>query len=233
VTGKRPPEQRWRDHQRDQYDSFRKSRERNDLTDRGLAILGRSGRVKRLELWEFTSSLGESAPDWLDFIHDCKAVGERFGLAATTVVHSCLIAGYRPGYDGLGIGLPAVEVVVVTRVSSESPFFRNLYAHASDLHLAVETRDGRFLPSRRGFVMRGDGAVTETIPWGPLAQLTADRLPPRARAFKMRVEFPPGIPHEVVAECARAAAQAGDELARRLGYPVPQRLRQRGVARRD
>jgi hypothetical protein len=39
--------------------------------------------------------------------------------------------------------------------------------------------------------------------------------------------------HELIAEAAREAAQAGDELTRWLGYPVPQRMRQRSVSQKD
>jgi hypothetical protein len=66
-----------------------------------------------------------------------------------------------------------------------------------------------------------------------MAELTPQERPPLAKAFKVRVESIPGALHEMVAEAAREAVQAGDELARRLGYHVPLRRRRRSVAQGD
>lgn len=102
------------------------------------------------ELWAFTSNLGSAAPDWLAFIQDSKDVAERFGLSAKTVIDSCRIRSYRPELESFSIGLRDVDIVVVTEAAYDSPFFRQLYNHASELHLTVVSGQARIVPSSRG-----------------------------------------------------------------------------------
>jgi hypothetical protein len=230
--GKRPVPERWRDYLFDEYRRFRNDPEWSRLQARGLAVLGRSEQVTSQELWEYTSNLGSEGSEWMAFIRDSKEVASRFGLTANTVVDSCLVKAYRPERQHFSIGLRGIEIAVDTPAAYGSPFFRNLYAHASDLGLTVISGQARIVPSRQGVVLHGDGGVT-TIPWSPITELSLEELPPLATAFKMRVETLPGVPHEMVAEAAREAAQAGDELARRLGYHVPHRRRRRSVAQGD
>jgi hypothetical protein len=232
MSGDRTPEERWRDHLLKQYRSFRGSPDWLRLKERGLAILGREHQVTSAELWEFTSSLGDRGDEYVAYIHECKEVAEKFGLSAGTVVHACLVHGYHPEASQLPIGLPGVKVVVVVDTDTSDPFFRNLHKHASDLNLVVQARDGKIPPSRSGFRMRGD-QVIETFPIWPMTELSPEQIPPLSKAFKMQVESLPGVPHEIVAETAREAAQLGDELGRRLGYPIKQRMRLRSVSRKD
>jgi hypothetical protein len=230
--GKRPVPERWRDYLFDEYRRFRNDPGWVRLQARGLAVLGRSQQVTSAELREFTSRLGSEGSEWMAFVRESKDVASRFGLTAQTVIDSCLIKGYRPERQHFSIGIRGIDIAVDTTATYGSPFFSNLYAHASDLGLTVICEQARILPSRQGVVLHGAAGVT-TIPWSPITELSPGERPPLATAFKMRVESLPGVPHEMVAEAAREAAQACDELARRLGYHVPQRRRRRSVAQGD
>ena len=79
-------------------------------------------------------------------------------------------------------------------------------------------------------VVQKNGSQTTPLLFIPVVtrpdkDLIPDRLPPRASAFLMQAEFPPNYPPDAAAELGRRAMRFERELARRLGYQVPKRMR--------
>jgi len=234
TTGKRGLEQRWRDLQLDAYQGFRHSSDCARLKQVGLRLLGRSAQLTAKELFVLVSTGDHRKADWLEFIAQCREVGARYGLAARTVMKGSLVKGYRPEDDkAFDPAAVRARVVIVTDLDADlgSPFFRNLLIRAAELGLTVQAKSGRFPPSRGGFVMRG-GSVC-AIPWWDYVELSDEQRPALSTAFRVRLELPPRFPPELACALARQAVQAQNELARLLGYRVPQRLRRPSVARRE
>ena len=111
--------------------------------------------------------------------------------------------------------LKGVSCTAATTCTAVGDFLNS----AGDLYVTVQSKGGRFPPS---------------LQWArPEVELTDEDRPPKSTAFRVRVEFPINFPHELAAEWAREASQVCDEMARRLGYEIPKRMRTRSVARRD
>ena len=74
------------------------------------------------------------------------------------------------------------------------------------------------------------GSVQMEVLWIPFPQkpakpLTATDRPPLATAYRIEVNYPPNYPPEACSQLANEVARFERELARRLGYKVPQRMR--------
>ena len=150
------------------------------------------------------------------FVPHIAAVAARYGLAPETARLLCLVKGYRPEKDVFRIEAPAPSVRILLGDEID-PVFRAWVLHEA-WRLGL-----RVLQEIPGV---GDVAVI-AIPFPPRPHepLTDAHRPPRPQAFRLRVDTPPFYPPEAAAEWHREGQRSSHELLRRLGYPVPERLR--------
>lgn len=140
---------------------------------------------------------------------------------------ACLIKGYdqqRSVYP-LAIG---VKIRVVTKFNDGEFVHWPVYL-AKFVYLSVQSSTSK-LNFPQPQVVQKNGSQTTTVLFIPFAtrpdkDLIPDRLPPRASAFLMQAELPPNYPPDAAAELGRRAMRFERELARRLGYQVPKRMR--------
>ena len=213
---KRTPEQRWADHVREQVALFRASPEFHGLRREGLRALGRR-RLFTEEEWGWWVLHDQPSDDYrMNFVPRTIAVAAEYGLAPETVRLLCLVRDYRPDTGAFSIEAPAPKRCLL--VGDEvDPVFRAWVLHEA-WRLGI-----RVLQKTPGGIDMALIAVP--FPPRPHVPLTATHRPPRPNAFRLRVETPPFYPPEAAAEFHRQSQQLSHELLRRLGYPVPERLR--------
>lgn len=179
---------------------------------KGLAILGRK---KMFTLAEWTLSFGKrvSTPGFITWGNiECKALGERFGLASWVVAMTCLVRRYDPmKHPLISIGAEYPQIRVVTD-NADHVFITKLAYEAQKLGLIVICRQ-----ASRESVLILPGYIID-VP-------TPIEKPPLYSAFKMRIELPNGYPHDAARVLQTQATKLQRELLLRLGYVVPKRLR--------
>ncbi|MCH7762042.1 hypothetical protein IIA15_11700 [candidate division TA06 bacterium] len=224
---KSTPQGRWDADIRERYQAFAHSPELRRLKKQGLAIFGRRRMFTSEEWWEESRGPTWTTKEFQDFDRECQRVGDRFGLNRTAITMSCLIKGYdhqRSPYP-LAIG---AKIRVVTE-SNDGEFIHWLVCLAKFVYLSVQWSTSK-LNFPQPQVVQKNGSQTTPVLFIPFVtrpdkDLFPDRLPPRASAFLMQAEFPPNYPPDAAAELGRRAMRFERELARRLGYQVPKRMR--------
>jgi len=213
--GKLPPDELWRKHVTNHFIALKQSGELERLREKGLAICGRKRRYSSKE-WSLSFSKRYSSKDYRGWVDECEAVGQRFGLAFWTVVCACLVSGYKPEKEPFPVEAQWPSVRIVTK-SNDSDFLIRLAYEAQKLGLHVVQRQGSV-----------ENAHLFASPV-PICQLEPpsmpSSLPPLADALYVRVETPIGYPPEAGCRLQKEAGRLGKEIAKRLGYPVQQRLR--------
>jgi len=208
---KTSPEERWQRHILERFTALRQSGELNSLRKKGLTILGRKRRFTGEE-WFKSFSGRVSCPGYLEWFDECKAVGERFGLAPWTVVYACLVSGYKPEKELSVMEAQWPQIRVVTE--NRDPLFLQLLSHEAQ-------RLGLYVVQRQGSVE----TTLLNLDSPPSSALPASQKPPRDVAFRLRVETPPGYPPEAAQKLQKKGDRLTKELLRRLGYSIRQRLR--------
>ena len=226
------PTERWRRLVLERVEAFRHSKDMRRLREKGLAILKREDLVKPEEWWNRAGGHMNSK-EYRDFEVECEELGARFGLARWTVEWACLMQDYEPGGQMHILEVQWPQFLVVTEVDDDL-FVRWLMYRTWEISQEFE-QDARKDMERLKYpftlqMVHRSGSVSIPIIAVPLPECPSDelppsRLPPRSTAFKLVIELPPGYPPEAAAEMARNAAQVERKLARRLGYNVPQRVR--------
>ena len=164
---------------------------------------------------EWAQTFGErvSSQAYLEWHEECRALGERFGIAGWVVARLCLQKRYRPEQEPYAIEAKVPRVRVISECSD--PLFLEWLAYeAQRLGLFVVQRQGSF-------------ESTCIIPGyleAPATPLPPSK-PPLHSAFQIRVETPIGYPPEAARQLQKEAERLARELLRRLGYRVPERLR--------
>ena len=213
---KRTPEQRWTGYVREQVAVFRACPEFRQLRREGLRALGRR-RLFTEEEWGWWV-LNDQAPDdyRTNFVPRSAEVAARYGLAPETARLLCLVRGYRPENNVFRIEAPAPSVRILLGDEVDPVFGAWVLHEAWRLGIRVLQKT----PGGADMAL-----ITIPVPPRPQEPLTDARRPPRPAAFRLRVETPPFYPPEAAAELHRRAQQLSHELLRRLGHPVPERLR--------
>ena len=231
MAGKITPQDRWQRDIRQRFKLFSGSGELNRLKRKGLGVIGRSKKMTSEELLtEATKGRWMRSPEYLAFQQECVAVGGRFGLNGAAVEMACLLLRYKP------YRLPYVQeaqwprLLVVTTINDEV-FIRWLHHHAWGA-LAVWGKG----PLLEPVVVKQEGfqRVPVVLPLAPPHAEEPTRpstLPPVGCAFLVSLDIPLEYPPEAAADLGRASTQYGRELARRMGYDMPHRLRGSGLLR--
>ncbi len=215
-----PPEERWKRDGRERYEAFRRCQDLPRLRRRGLAVLGRQHLLSSEDWWD-TSKAALRSEAYRHFQRECRETGDRFGLAQWTVEMACLLVDYDPDREPHVLEAEWPGLRVVTEFNDDL-FLSWLLYEARQIGLHVDYQQGSVrMP-----------IICVPFPVQPEKRLSLDRRPPRARAFQVLPKIPPGYPPEAAAQLGRKAAQLQRELARRLGYNVPQRMRGSALAAR-
>ena len=231
MAGKITAQERWQRDIRQRFKLFSGSGELNRLKRKGLGVIGRSKKMTSEELLaEETKGRRMRSPEYLAFRQECVAVGGRFGLNGAAVEMACLLLRYKP------YRLPYIQeaqwprLLVVTTINDEV-FIRWLHHHAWGA-LAAWGKT----PLLEPVVVKQEGfqRVPVVLPLAPPHAEEPTRpspLPPVGCAFHVSLDIPLEYPPEAAAELGRASTQYGRELARRMGYGMPHRLRGSGLLR--
>ena len=222
------PQGRWDADIRERYQAFAHSPELRRLKKKGLAIFGRRRMFTSEEWWEESSGRTRTTEEFQDFDRECQLVGDRFGLDRWAIGMACLIKGYDHQRSAYPLASDWVKIRVVTE-STDVDFVHWLVYLAKFVYLS-----GHWTTSKLKFpqpqVVQQDGSQFTPVVFIPFVtrpdgDLVPDRLPSRASAFRIQAEFPPNYPPDAAAELGRRAMRFERELARRLGYQVPKRMR--------
>ena len=209
------PKERWSKDVLERCQAFGISSELQRLRRLGLNILGQD-RLMTQDEWavEMNSQGPMTSKEYLGFQKECGKTGTIFGLAPWTVEWMCLLASYDPEKAMHVVEAEWPKIRVVTQ-SSDETFLGWLLYQAWQLGLEVVQKDGS----------QTTPLICIPYPQQPEVPLDPSQRPPLTVAFRASVEIPPGYPPEAAAELGRQAAQAERELARQLGYEMPQRMR--------
>ena len=209
------PQERWWKYVMERYAALKLSGEVKKLRTEGLKILKRD-KLFTPEEWNKTFTQRASSEEYRVWYEKCRIVGERFGLAQSTVELSCLLKGYKPEEMPFIIESDWPQIRIITEVSD--PVFLTRLAYEAQ-------RLGTYVVQRQGSV-----EVTQLyIHSVPIAEMKAppmpSSMPPINSAFTARVETPIGYPPEGKTQLNKKAVQIEKELLSRLGYSVSKRLR--------
>ena len=230
---KSTPQGRWDADIRERYEAFAHSSELRRLRKKGLAIFGRRRMFTSEEWWKESRGFTWTTDGFQDFDRECQRVGERFGLNRWTITMACLIKGYDHQRSVYPLESDWAKIRVVTE-SKDGEFIHWLVYLAKFVYLS-----GHWTTSKLNFpqpqVVQEDGSQLTPVIFIPIVSrpekdLVPDRLPPRVSAFRIQAEFPPNYPPDAAAELGRRAMRFERELARRLGYKVPKRMRSSPLA---
>ena len=210
------PVNRWNRRNLERIKALRLSGDVIRIRRKGLASLGRTRMYSFQEWWDdfHNRATSQKYLEW--YRKKCSPVADRFGLSPWVVANMCLLKGYQPEND---IGLIVVEadwprVRLVTN-STDEAFLKKLSYEAKEFGIYI-IQDGR--------AVQNPELNPDALHNGDLRKVSRER--PRNRdAFFLRVETPIEYPPEAAAELHRASSQTAKEIARRMGYPVPKRLR--------
>ena len=231
MAGKITAQERWQRDIRQRFKLFSESGELDRLKRKGLGVIGRSKKMTSEELLaEATKGRRMRSPEYLAFRQECVTVGGRFGLNGAAIEMACLLLRYKP------YRLPYIQeaqwprLLVVTTINDEV-FIRWLHHHAWGA-LAVWGKG----PLLEPVVVKQEGfqRVPVVLPLAPPHAEEPTRpstLPPVGCAFLVSLDIPLEYPPEAAADLGRASTQYGRELARRMGYDMPYRLRGSGLLR--
>lgn len=226
------PAERWRREVLERVEAFRHSKDIRRLREKGLAILKREDLVRPEEWWNRADGHMNSK-EYREFEVECEELGAWFGLARWTVEWACLMQNYEPGGQMHILEAQWPQFLVVTEVDDDF-FVRWLMYKTWEISQEIEQSTQKDVERLKYpftlQVVHRNGSVSIPIVAVPLSECPSDalhpsHLPPRSTAFRLVIELPSGYPPEAAAEMARNAAQVERELARRLGYNVPQRVR--------
>jgi hypothetical protein len=217
--GKISPEKRWNNHKVECFVAYEQSSVRKELQADGLAVIAQIfGKARKITPEEFWGSRAEryASPEYRAFHDKCRLVADTFGLSQHTVLWSCILKGYRPSDERDILDTVGPTVGVVTE-STDEAFLRRLLYEAKRIGFYVAQRKG--LQEVRHVLLNPVPIATMEPPPMPTSR------PSIHKAFRVRLEIPVGYPPEAARELSEEAARLSRELARRLGYPVPKRLR--------
>ena len=213
---KTSPQERWRKHLYKRFTALKLSKEFRQLRKEGLAVLGRKKMLSATE-WNKSFTQRASNKKYLDWHSECEALGKRFGLASWVVARACLQARYEPEKEPYVMEARWPIVRLVTD-ATDPEFLLRLSYEAKRLGLnVVQRRDSSDVTVVYGYPVPSPG--DSDVPPFPLSEL------PRNIEFSLRIETPIGYPPEGAERLQKQANNAARALLRRLGYPIPERLR--------
>jgi hypothetical protein len=167
--------------------------------------------------WDESFTKRTSSKEYLNWHSECEALGKRFGLAPWVVARACLQKEYKPEEEPYVMEATWPSVTVVT--DSADPEFLSRLSYEAN-------RGGLYVVQRRGSiefthvwpypVPPPDDSSTSPFPVSK---------PPSNIEFWLRIETPIGYPPEAAKRLQRRANNAARALLRRLGYSIPERLR--------
>lgn len=209
--GRSVPEELWRRHTLERFIALKQSGELDRLRRKGLTICGRKKRFTGKE-WFKSFHKRYSSSEYREWVNECEAIGQKFGLASWTVVCACLVSGYDPEKEPFPVEVQWPKIRVVTEQSD--PLFLHWLSYKAH-------RLGLYVVQRQGSV------ETTLVPlnFPPSSPLPVGQRPPPDCTFYMRVEVPPGYPPQAGKKLLKDAKRREKELLRRLGYSVSERLR--------
>lgn len=208
--GKFASDELYREHTLEHFAAFKQSGEMERLRKKGLTNCGRKQRFTGNE-WFESSHKRYSSPEYRKWADECEVVGQKFSLASWTVVCACLVSRYDPRKELMVIEADWPQIRIVTQQTNPL-FLRWLSYEAHRLLLYVVQRQGSL-----------ETTILNISP--PRRVLTPSEKPPRDAAFRLRFERPLDYPPEAAQELQKKGERLAKELLKRLGYPVPQRLR--------
>lgn len=193
--------------------AFSHSADLKGLREKGLAILGRESLLDPDE-WAHRSHGLMNSKDYRRFEAECRDVGQMYGLAPWTIEWASLMKGYDPEEQLHVLEAESPQVTVVTD-AAQGLFLQWLLYEAGQMGVLVHRRFGsESMP-----------LVVAANPERPATELDESTRPPLTTAFRVVVEIPLGFPPEAARAISGRATNAQAELARRLGYSIPKRLR--------
>ncbi len=213
---KASPEERWRKHVLERFVALKQSKELIALRKKGLTILGRKKLFSAKE-WGESFTKRTSSKEYLNWHSKCEALGKRFGLAPWVVARACLQKEYKPEEEPYVMEATWPVVRLVTD-ATDPEFLLRLSYEAQKVGLnVVQQRDSDEVTLVYGYpVPPPDDSSTSPFPVSK---------PPSNIEFWLRIETPIGYPPEAARRLQKRANNATRALLRRLGYPIPERLR--------
>ena len=168
--------------------------------------------------------------DGLDLCHSVAIVPTAAEYPSLNLAQACLVLRYKPYRQPYVQEAQWPRLLVVTTINDEV-FIRWLHHHAWGA-LAAWGKG----PLLEPVVVKQEGfqRVPVVLPLAPPYAEEPTRpspLPPVGRAFHVSLDIPLEYPPEAAADLGRASTQYGRELARRMGYDMPHRLRGSGLLR--
>ena len=208
---KSTPRERWFQHLNERIIALKLSGKLKPLRAKGLATLHRR-KLYTNEEWQQSFTQRAKSPDYLKWYEECETIANEFDLAPWVITMMCLIKGYKPEKD---VGFLAMErdwpgIRMVTE-STNTQYLRRLSYEAHQLGLCV--------------VQRVYGVETTLLNLDPITTFSTPGKLNKDGTFKIDVETPVGYPPEAASQLQKEASRLARELARRMGHPIPQRLR--------
>jgi hypothetical protein len=205
------PKDRWLKYLEERIKALKLSGKLEPLRKKGLAVVHRKKQYSVEEWWQSFQQRAKS-PDYLKWYEECETIANEFDLAPWVITMMCLIKGYKPEKD---VGFLAMErdwprIRMVTE-STNTQYLRGLSYEAHQLGLCV--------------VQRVHGVETTLLNLDPITTSSAPGKLNKDGTFKIDVEIPVGYPPEAASQLQKEASRLARELARRMGHPIPQRLR--------
>ena len=205
------PKDRWLRYLKERIKALELSGKIEPLRAKGLVILHRKKPYNSEEWWQSVQQRAKS-PEYLKWYEECEAVANEFGLAPWVVTMMCLLEGYHPeknvGFIAMERDWPRIRVVTD---STNSSFLQTLSREALQLGLYVLHR----LHGMETTLLNLDSGTAFSVP-GKLS---------KRDMFKIDVETPVGYPPEAASQLQKEASKLARELAIKMGFTVPKRLR--------
>ncbi len=205
------PSDRWLQHVREHIIALKLSGKLKLLRTKGLSMLHRK-KLYTDEEWRQSFSQRAKSPEYLKWYEECETVANEFGLAPWVVSMMCLLREYHPEKD---VGFVAMErdwpCIRIVTDSTNSSFLQNLTREAQQLGLYV--------------VHRLHGVETTLLNLDSSSDFSMPGEFPKGDTFTIDVETPIGYPPEASRQLQKKTSWLASELARRMGYRIPKRLR--------
>jgi len=205
------PKERWLKHLEERIKALKLSGKIEPLRAKGLALLHRKKQYS-VEEWRQSFQQRAKSPKYLKWHEECEIVANEFNLAPWVVTMMCLLKGYKPEED---VGFMAMErdwphIRMVTG-STNMQYLRRLSYEAHQLGLYV--------------VQRVHGVETTLINLDAISTCSTTEKLDKGDTFKIDVEIPVEYPPEAASQLQKETSSLARELTRRMGHPIPQRLR--------
>jgi len=209
---KSTPEERWKKYVYERIIALKLSGKINPLRIKGLAALHRVAPFTNEE-WFKSFDQRAKSPEYLKWHEECETVANEYDLAPWVVTMICLLEEYKPetdlNYMRIERDWPRIRIVT----SSTNPIFlRRLSYEAGKLGVIV--------------VHQLSGTETTLLNlenYNPMFDTT--EKPDKKDMFTIDVKTPLGYPPEAASQLQKKASSLARELATRIGFKIPKRLR--------